>query len=719
MLLTPSVLQTDANYCGRSWVAASDLKIRLVNRRYMLTQALVTLAILIIISTPPTLGQSNVTQPLQIQSTLPSYPLDHGNFTIRVGLIGFSNQSVRQDSLGSYLPHTLSPSIQTSQLNFGVAFYLNYSVSMFGDDANQSLRRFLASNIVVRAPPNYLTRQLGPDSMSYAVIQAKDVDYWIHANSNQLGIDPTSYTILVANVTGISNYDHYYEASYLPVDANYAQAPYLSTGAYFPVVNWMISWGGNSRAYFIDLSAGSRDPSHDYTFRTPAHIPIQYFSTYRRTNNDTLSEYIADYISEAVRNIILPDYFLFPPLLGTYRLDIFFFDDTERILDTNFVQFLNVSFLASAMRKLVPYANCVISVRFMHLATDKNLSDQMAHSLISSSKMIGYNYSPLIVNYYDARDLYYYLKTHLYDYVGQTSTNTTIPIFVFALKSAGRIVTPALESLNLATAKDPDGQPMDAAVLAFPELAIVSASERQLFDWGLGLSHAVTQAAGHMMGLSVGSAQTLANAQPSVMSLQGYAMDFSQFEADSIQRAHADFMLSFCREQISGVQSLYGDSIAAAQLHNATVAMNTGMESYGTLNFQSAVNNYAYCLSTLDQLFQQHVLWLTQQMNSLGGGTVLVSMDALREGRIELSRAVSARSQGDMSLSWAYLSRASVDENAAYIAEEGYSSSRQAYLLTGAIVGLCIGLGLDRLITRVAKRERDRSEVVSETPPAG
>jgi len=675
----------------------------------MFRQLVVALLILVALNIPVSANAAYSIP--QIQPTLSSLPysITHSNITINVGLIGFSNSTIRADSLPALLPQTLSPGLQQSQLSYGVIFKVKYTMTVFGESVNRSLRHFVSSAIMVKSAPTYLVQQLGPDNSRYAIVSAETLQDWLHANAAQFNVTNTHYTILVANLTGISNYDHYYEETYREADSSFNSARYDSTNLYFPVVNWLISWGGTDRVYYLDLSAGSHDPAHDYSFRTPTHIPIQYFfSIYRRGNNETITQYVADYVSEGVRQVIFPDYSLFPPFSMTYHIMIFFFDDTGRIFDSSYERFLNASMVSSVLKRLAPYANFTVSAQFAQLRTDRRLNHQMSHSLISTTNRVGYGSSPLIVNSYDGRSIYSYLKANLFEYTGQAVNNVTIPIFCFALKSASRVVYPYQGSIVNKAPADPDGQPLGAAILTFPELSIVSISERQLFDWGLGMTHAVTQASGHMMGLGLNGRQTLADAQPSVMSLQGYAFCFSQFDIDSIQRAYADYLLSLDSEQLAAIQNISGDDIAATLLSNSTVTVNNALRFYTNLDFGTAITALGNGYSIIEQLFEQHAQWLEQQMNNIGTGSVLISMEALRLARSELGRALTTRENGQLVTSFRLLAQASVHANIAKVSEQGFSDSRLTYILTGLLAGLLVGLALMSVVVRLDRDRRKR-----------
>jgi len=637
--------------------------------------------------------------PLPASAVSLPYSIVHGNITIGVGLIGFSNTTVRPDSLASMLHSTISPYLQENPVAYGVNFKLRYNVTFYSQAVNQSLRAFAQSSISVKQPPTYLqhTRTI-PDPSQYAIISVNRLDQWLKANTVQLGLNETRYTILVANLTAISSLDHYYEASYPELDSSVASARYswsAWTGYYYPVYDWIISWGGPARSYFIDLSAGSRNPSYDYTGRNPPFIPLQYFGTYQNSVSYGITEYVAYYVREAVHEVIMQDYSVFPRFSQSYHIEIFLVDETGRMFPSSYVNFLNSSMVETALQPLIPYSNISVTVQLTPTITNGELRRALGDSLISVSPMTAFDQTGLLIYNYDAQHLYEDIRADLRLFTGN-STDLTIPIFVFALKSAGRLVNTYQELIWSQFPSSFDSG--SATVFAYPELGLVSRSERQLFDWGLGLTHPVIQAAGEMLGLrdlGMNEGFTFGDAQASAVSRQTYAYEFSRFDEDSIQRAHADYLQSLDLEQLDRTQGLdlaaLNDPQGIALLKNATQTLELGQKAYDSLDLETAVLRFNSTDTFIDSFFFMHAQFLKATLDTIGGATALGVIISTRAARNDLANALAARANGDLVLSFTLLSRASTETAVAATSNESYQFSRLSDLFLGLLFGLIIG----------------------------
>jgi hypothetical protein len=293
------------------------------------------------------------------------------------------------------------------------------------------------------------------------------------------------------------------------------------------------------------------------------------------------------------------------------------------------------------------------------------------------------------------------------------SSGQTISIFCFALGSAGRLVTTYQDRVTQDAIVAPDGEPRTAEVYSFPELSIVSLSERQLFDWGIGFTHATIRAAGEELGL-VSSAWangfSMEDAQRSASSRQAYVFHFSQFDRDSVQRAHADYLLSLDFEQLAEIQALdlenLQDQNAGNLETNATQTLKLGEQAYSNLDFMLAVAKFNYTYSVIDRFFTLHAQFLRNALDKIGDGTTLSAINALRSARDELVGALSARAKGELVSSITLLSRATVDAAVGVNSEESYRASRLTNVILGLLLGLAIGVVASTTVIRYAQRQQ-------------
>jgi len=639
----------------------------------------------------------------------------HRNMTISIALIGFSNQSIDEGQLVGTLPSAFSPVLQTSSLAFGSYFELSYSVNLLNQQVNQSLRSFIRNNIVTKTVPSYLQQFVDVrDKASYSVIPANSVCDWVKINREQLGFLDSRYSILVANLTNVSPYDHYYESTFNTKDDNFKSSRYgqLGYSLYFPVVTWSISVGGANRFYFVDLSAGSRDATFDYTLRSIPHIPIQnFFSNIHAPTSHAISRFIADYVSEAVKHLITVDYSVFPPFAHNYFIDLILVDATGRILDSNYAEFLNETIVKKALAGFLPYANFTVRRHYVYLPADEGLSNHFAASLITTSSKVGFGTTGLTMRYYDGRNLATYLRQNLAQYV-DLSIPQVVPVFCFAVSSAGRLVQTLETSVVSPLSIDPDGEPRDGTIIAFPDLALVSLSERQIFDWGVGFTHSVIQAVGHLLGLSETYGISFSDEEASVMSHLTYSYEFSQFDNDAIQRAHADYLLSLDAQQSDAVRGLafpdFQDSSSQSLFQNATAEVKLALRFYDSGAFPSSILHLEGAFELLSMLFTLHSQWLRLKLDSIGPGSTLSTETVLANARHELVRASSARSNGDLDLSFSLLSDATVDAAVGAGAESMFNASRLSNVAVGILIGLIVGISL--AVVALGRRSRARRD---------
>ncbi|MDH5770113.1 MAG: hypothetical protein OEZ25_02330, partial [Candidatus Bathyarchaeota archaeon] len=189
---------------------------------------------------------------------------------ISVVLIGFDQDFIDIDYLKANLEYEIHPILQVYEINHGSVYNLVYDVTMADSSFTDDLKDFLMSVAQIQSVPEFLNSN--NDTNLYAAIDAASTENWLNEHADEFGGIPSNgYTLLIANMSSVSNYYHYYSIEYYDLDEYSEKAKYYDTGISFPVVNWMFSWGGHYNFYYIDLSAG--DPEYDYSLIE--HIPMQ------------------------------------------------------------------------------------------------------------------------------------------------------------------------------------------------------------------------------------------------------------------------------------------------------------------------------------------------------------------------------------------------------------------------------------------------------------
>ncbi len=394
---------------------------------------------------------ASVTNPYAPLST----PVNH-SMTVRVSIIGISDIDLNQ--LLWNLEPEIRPSIQTnhspqgfSPLNWGTSFTMKYDINSVSTSAASNLKSYLKSIAKTETVPDYLQGSQ-PDSNRYTTLDALKTEDWLNTHISDFGgIPDDGYLLIVADLSDISNLYHYYSISYNDLDKASSQATNAGDPTLFPIVDWMFSWGGHHRFYFIDLSGG--DPDFDYT--QTGHVPIQDFDV--RTisnqqvrfskNGQTVTEYVADYIAEATRNLFLPDYAYAPTYATSYRIVVNLFDETGQISDTNVGNYLSTSMMKQAYEAFIPYASWDVSVTTHQLRDDAGLAKAVSDSL-AFTRSTGSRGATSSIDYYDYRQVYFYLQSHMGQYVDAKGDTIVLPIFEFVFKNGARFEQSIEESIG-------------------------------------------------------------------------------------------------------------------------------------------------------------------------------------------------------------------------------------------------------------------------------
>jgi hypothetical protein len=442
------------------------------------------------------------------------------------------------------LEPTIKPNIQSnnnpqglSSLTYGTSYSMKYDLNFVSAAPASNLKSYLKSIAKVESVPGYLQGSR-PDRNNYMTLDALKTEEWLIDHISDFGgVPQDGYLLILADLSDISNLHHYYNIQYNDLDSASSRAPRSKNPLVFPVVNWMFSWGGHYRFYFIDLSGG--DPDYDYS--QTGHVPIQDFTfrtfsqqqvTFAR-NVATVTEYVADYVSEATRNLFLPDYIYAPTYAPSYMLAINVFDETGKLSSGNIGDYLSESLMQKAFQHLVPTATWNVSVTTRQLRDDNGLARIVSSSLAFSDDVRGVTGGSYHIDYYDYRQVYLYLKSRLGQYVNTKGDTVVLPMFEFVFKDGSRFADTTEDNLD------------QFAGISVGDLAMIGTNDRNLFTMGLELTRGTIHELGHSMGLmhphSFGNTEDYV---ASTMAYVPYEYDFSQFDVDAIQRAHSDFLTS-------------------------------------------------------------------------------------------------------------------------------------------------------------------------------
>jgi len=299
----------------------------------------------------------------------------------------------------------------------------------------------------------------------------------------------------------------------------------------------------------------------------------------------TVTEYVADYVAETVRNLFVPSYVYAPTFATSYKIMVNVFDDTGKLTQANIDDYLSTSMVRDAFQKVIPYATWDVSVSVHKLGDEGELAKTIDNSVMLSRDTTGTFGDKVHINYYDYRQTYSYLQSHLAEYARATGDAVVLPVFEFVFKSSSRFAYTWREDIGLPS-RGLDGHERTFGRVSLGDLAMIGTSERSLFAFGSELTQTTIHELGHSVGLmhphSYGWTEDYVS---SAMSYLTYEYEFSKFDADALQRAHADFFISLVQGAMraSGGAALHKDAQGFVQ--EAKSAYDSALDRYSKKDY--------------------------------------------------------------------------------------------------------------------------------------
>jgi len=526
--------------------------------------------------------------------------------TIRIVLVGFDPDTIDLDYLswkGNTIQEIANNVISTGNVT-GVNYKFNYEFVFAPPEFNRTFTKFLKSIEVRKASYNPWFRSLAQNYF----YDSLEVESWLLENNAGYGGFPANgYTFVYMNMTGLPSITeaqletqnamattpHYYSRNYTDIDLDYK----------IRYREFAVAWGGRSRLWFMDLSAGPEFWTWSQGGGIP-HIPIQLAIDLYRINIHTaygqqwLTQYLSDYIYEAVLNLATPTFVYQPTFSRHYDIIVNVIDNRTEDekqavpIDTT----IRPDIIQNAFAELLPYANVTIETRFISPAEDLALQKIMETSTVHPPEDTGI--SPFV----DTRPIYRFLEEHLSQFAGPLRSDineVTLPVFAFAFPAG--MYFGYTNKWYVASMKTYDTNFLG---ISLGDLSLIGITQNEFLRGdtvgqpgkGLGLTQTIIHEVGHSLGLPhPHQFGYLEDFESSPMSYWSYEYNFSQFDKDAINRAHADELINSAIGNLTIARNLLTGrldfNLAGLKADYANSVLEIALQQYGRMNYVEAVQS--------------------------------------------------------------------------------------------------------------------------------
>jgi hypothetical protein len=477
----------------------------------------------------------------------------------------------------------------------GVAYKISYSYTFASNTFKSKLVSYLQSIQVNKTAQNpwfyyyvqdqatgYISQQY--HSMHYVVYDANKAENWIYNNQQDLGGFPSNgWTLMWLNLTELPSYDFQNYKDFLNSQrygtpngtAHYFGVNYTDSDLGYRIRNrdFMSGWGGVHRFWFDDLSAGP------CWISDPEDPPIQI--SLKDNNYDLhspygklwLSEYLADYVSQATANLITPALLYEPMYSQDYSFDIHIFDNRTAAekSSVNIRSTIDDSVIKQAFEDLLPYSKIDVSVTFEDVGKYPSLQ-AMLHSSYKYENSFTYGVEfaqPQQYGVVDARPVYKYFQDNINTFepnYRRDGTRYSVPVYAFAFSNDTAL---AFTYKWLLT-------PIGGVALSQNDFVRGNLITPSQPNKGLGFTHDVIHEAGHMLGLPHPfDFGPIGNFILTPMSYFTWDYTFGQEDKDSLRRAQVDNIYLQAQSTMNQLAQRGADvSQISTQLHETDARYN-------------------------------------------------------------------------------------------------------------------------------------------------
>jgi hypothetical protein len=584
----------------------------------------------------------NIQSGVIVRAQTPQTPGRSVAIPIKVVLVGFDQSQIVPADLiaatsGTTLPSAIPAFDFDTGNNTGVVYKPSYTFTFAPSNFKGSFESYLKSIAQTKTGndtwfiqyaqdpqnPDYVDQN--PQSIKYVVYDANSVEDWLWNHSTDFGGTVSNgWTIIVSympDLPSVSYQDvhdfllsngksrltttpHYYGLSVTDKDLGY-QLRYR---------DFMDAWGGHHRMWFVDLSAG---PVYNSQWED---LPLQVELGDNKIDLTTdfahhwLTDYIADYVTQATYNFIAQSFVYYPQFAKNYQIDVNIMDDRNQsdVAAIPIQKTVNKDLIQAAFHDLVPYSQVTVNVNFPTVTPELD-GLLKSNYKYTDSFMNGFVFAtPQRYGVVNVKPAYNYMLSHITHFEPRpmfSGDTMTIPVFAFAF-SGQTYFTDTYKWLIGQVGKI-DWENDALLGEALPKLVMISYNQWEFSRGnyvlpqqpgkGEGFTETIIHETGHEFGLM--HPHQYGAIGDFIASPMGYFTDdysFGQIDKDSIQRAHVDQLYMKAQQlmtQTPGISSSLTTQVNA-KLAQADAA-------YSQMNFTSAIQFVFQAL----QLIQPNGAW--------------------------------------------------------------------------------------------------------------
>lgn len=564
-----------------------------------LTSTVLVIVLILLTPVPPALSSARADQ----TATIPTRTVP---LTIQIVLIGFDPHTIDQDYLtwkGNVVQNSVNNVLSTGNIT-GISYELTYNFVYTTPEFQQKLTRFLKSIQEKKLLYNPWFRATTQNFL----YNASKVEDWLVANNANYGGFPThGYTFVFANLTNLPSVTenqlltdnpmnatpHYYRTQYVDKDLDYR----------IRYRDFSVAWGGRSRLWFIDMAAGPEYWTWSNSESVP-HIPMQIAIDLFKLNVHTLygkqwlTQFLADYMYDAVLNLAVPAFTYQPVYSRTYRIVLNIIDNRTQSEKEQvpIEKTIHPGLVKQAFEDLLPYSEIQMETKLISASDVPSLQAAIIENTVTPPSNLA------IGRYVDARPIYRYLQQHLSEFVGSVrrdSTEFTLPVFAFAFSSG--IYFGFTYKWYVATLKADENSFLGVSL---GDMALIGMTQNEFQRGdnvnppqpgkGIGFTQALIHEAGHSLGLMhPHQFGYLEDFESSAMSYWSWEYRFSQFDKDAINRAHADQLILTAQSQLADAENAlngrFDFGLATVRITLANALLAAALSKYNSMQYVDAV----------------------------------------------------------------------------------------------------------------------------------